>query len=90
MPQLFKIGSYTIYFWTNEGNEPVHVHVAKGHPTGNATKIWLTSDGKCKVANNKSKIPQYLLNDIMDLIESQWNDIIKMWEETFGEVKFYC
>ena len=90
MPQLFKIGSYTIYFWTNEGNEPVHVHVSKGHPTGNATKIWLTSGGKCKAANNHSKIPQYLLNDIMDFLESQWSDIVKAWKKTFGEVKFYC
>ncbi len=35
MPQIFKIGSYTVYFWMNEGNplEPVHVHVAKGIPS---------------------------------------------------------
>jgi len=29
MPQIFRIGSYVIYFWSNENNpiEPVHVHV---------------------------------------------------------------
>ena len=29
MPQLFKIGNYWVYFWSNEGIpvEPVHVHV---------------------------------------------------------------
>lgn len=34
MPQVFKIGSYTVYFWMNEGKplEPVHVHVAQGFP----------------------------------------------------------
>lgn len=28
MPQVFRIGSYWVYFWTNEGDplEPVHVH----------------------------------------------------------------
>lgn len=32
MPQVFKVGSYWIYFWANEGkpNEPVHVHVSEG------------------------------------------------------------
>ncbi len=41
MPQIFKIGSYTVYFWMNEGIplEPVHVHVAKGVPSKNATKM---------------------------------------------------
>jgi hypothetical protein len=35
MPQLFKIGPYIVYFWSNEGfpQEPVHVHVKKeSHP----------------------------------------------------------
>ena len=28
MPQVFKLGSYWVYFWTNENNptEPIHVH----------------------------------------------------------------
>jgi len=31
MPQVFRLGEYWIYFWTNEGKpvEPVHVHVSK-------------------------------------------------------------
>ena len=47
MPQIFRIGEYWIYFWTNENQplEPVHIHVAKGAPTANATKIWITSTG---------------------------------------------
>jgi len=34
MPQVFKIGSYWIYFWSNENEplEPIHVHVSKGSP----------------------------------------------------------
>ena len=35
MPQVFKVGSYWVYFWANENEplEPIHVHVAQGHPT---------------------------------------------------------
>ena len=40
MPQLFRIGPYLIYFWSNEGEplESVHVHIAEGQPHKNATK----------------------------------------------------
>ncbi len=49
MPQVFKIGSYWVYFWSNEQEplEPIHVHVHPGAPTRNATKIWITQSGKC-------------------------------------------
>ena len=32
MPQIFKVGSFVIYFWSNENNptEPIHVHVSEG------------------------------------------------------------
>ena len=41
MPQIFSIGSYVVYFWSDEGEpkEPVHVHVAQGRPQKNGTKI---------------------------------------------------
>ena len=48
MPQIFKIGPYVIYFWSDENKplEPIHVHVAEGVPHANATKIWITRKGK--------------------------------------------
>ena len=51
MPQIFKIGPYSVYFWSNEGNplEPVHVHITEGRPYQNATKIWLTSGGSAVI-----------------------------------------
>ena len=47
MPQVFRMGSYLVYFWSDECNplEPVHVHVSAGEPTRDATKIWLTKAG---------------------------------------------
>ena len=62
MPQVFKIGSYWVYFWANENKplEPVHVHISKGKPTANATKLWITKSGKCLLANNNS---EYNRND---------------------------
>ena len=60
MPQIFKIGAYIVFIWVSEGNplEPVHVHVVEKRPIQNSTKIWITSSGKCLIANNNSKIPE--------------------------------
>lgn len=33
LPKLFMVSGYTVYFWSNENGEPIHVHVAKGKPT---------------------------------------------------------
>ena len=44
MPTVIKLGAYTIFIWTND-HEPVHVHVCKGSPHENATKIMVPADG---------------------------------------------
>ena len=92
MPQVFKLGSYWVYFWTNENKpiEPIHVHIAEGKPVPNATKIWITKDGKCSLANNNSKIPSVVLNKLMRVIEARSFEIINKWELYFHTVDFYC
>ena len=93
MPQVFKIGSYWVYFWANEGDpmEPVYVHVSEGNPRENATKIWITKAGKTLLCNNNSRIPENTLRNIMRIIEARSSDIVKKWEEFFmGDVVFFC
>jgi len=92
LPNIFKMSGYTIFFWSNENGEPIHVHVCKGTPTATATKIWLTSAGGCVVANNKSRIPQKELNQLLEAISAHYFMICRKWKEYFfvDEVKFYC
>lgn len=92
MPQIFKIGSYLVYFWIAEGRplEPVHVHIAQGTPISNATKIWITQKGNCLLCNNNSKIPPRTLRSIMKIIEIRSDDIINLWLTTFGSISYYC
>ncbi|MBQ1998993.1 MAG: DUF4160 domain-containing protein, partial [Spirochaetales bacterium] len=59
-------------------------------PVSNATKIWITKDGKCSLANNNSKIPLVILNKLMRVIEARSFEIIKKWEEYFHTIQFYC
>ncbi len=92
MPQIFKIGSYVVYFWANEGEplEPVHVHVAIGIPSENTTKIWITKAGKCLLCNNNTKIASKTLKNIMEIIEARNQDVINKWYSFFGQINYYC
>ena len=91
MPQVFKIGPYWIFFWSNEGSpvEPVHFHIAEGGPTANATKVWVTSAGKCLLANNNSNIPERALRNVIRVAEARSAEIVAQWEDRFGPAKFY-
>ena len=94
MPQIFRVWPYSIYFWSNEGDplEPIHVHVAKGKPIPNATKIWLTKSGGCILASNGSKISNKELNELMEFISAQFFLICAKWKQAFvtEDIKFYC
>ena len=92
MPQIFKIGPYIVYFWSNENNplEPIHVHIAEGRATANATKLWITRSGKAVLCNNNSKIPEQILRKMIRVIEGNSDYIKEKWMEQFDEISFYC
>ena len=92
MPQVFRIGSYWVYFWADESKplEPIHVHVSLGRPTKDATKIWITRAGKCYLCHNHSKIKENVLRNIMKIIEARSVEVIDKWIEFFGDVTYYC
>ncbi len=86
---------YKIYFWSNENNEPIHVHISKGRATKNSTKIWLTRAGGCIIANNKSNIPEHELNKLLSITSRHYFLIVSKWKEYYNiedvnDVKFYC
>lgn len=92
MPQLFKVGSYVIYFWINESNplEQVHVHIAQVRPGPDATKIWITRSGRCLLQNNNSHIPERELRYLIKIIEGRSASIINKWNDTFHETSYFC
>ena len=92
LPKLFTVSGYMVYFWSNEEGEPIHVHISKGKPSPNATKIWITRTGGCIVANNGSKIPNKELNELMEFISAQFFLICSKWKQFFvtDTIKFYC
>ena len=91
MPQIFRIGPYIVYFWSNENEplEPVHVHIAEGRASANATKVWISRTGKALLCNNTSQIPEKNLRKLMRIIEANGDMIISKWYSHFGEIRYF-
>ena len=52
--------------------------------------MWLTSAGKCLVANNNSGINRRVLANIERIIEARVDEILTKWDAHFGERRYYC
>ncbi len=67
----------------------MHFHIAEGGPTANATKVWITSTGKCLLANNNSGIPERALRNVIRVAEARSAEIVAKWEDRFGPARYY-
>jgi len=79
----------------NKNEEPIHIHISKGSPTSNSTKVWLTKSWGCILSNNNSKIPENDLNKLLIIISKHYFLIISKWKEFYKinnteDIKFYC
>lgn len=77
MPKIFERRGFKFFFYSNEGNEPPHVHV-KGH--GGRAKFWLATGELCMSRGlSIGRLTQ--IRDIMyqskDLIMEKWNEHFK-------------
>ena len=61
MPTVLRIGSFRFHFYSDEGNEPPHIHVAT--PDGEC-KFWLEP---IQLARNKG-VPPHIIRKIEKLV----------------------
>jgi hypothetical protein len=89
MPKLFDLMGCIIYFWSNEGMEPVHIHISEGKPAPNTTKYWLYSDGTLQLAYYDKRVPQKKLNVMIKRLEKCSKYIESMWLTHFGDITYF-
>ena len=77
MPTILLILGWRFYFYSNEGNEPVHVHVKKAEMEA---KFWLKSDifeieeaYIYKMSPKDIREVRKLIFEHFDYIIEQWN-----------------
>jgi hypothetical protein len=78
MPLIFTKDGYRFFFYSNEGYEPIHVHVEK---SGCVAKFWIKP---VKPAKNEGFKPKEL-KTIMELIFENQSLIEGKWNEHFKE-----
>lgn len=61
MPTVLRIGSFRFHFYSDEGNEPPHIHVAT--PDGEC-KFWLEP---IRLARNK-RVSPHVIREIEKLV----------------------
>jgi len=77
MPTVLRIDGYRFFFFSNEGNEPVHIHVESGD---GYCKFWLTPVVSLAYSTEYNSTE---LNKIRKLVEENSTLIIKSWNEYF-------
>jgi hypothetical protein len=83
MPKaLLDFMGYSFFFWSNENNEPIHIHVSKGRPSEISSKFWIGRE--VIMEHNKAQIKRNDLRRIKAYIEANKNDIIASWVHHFG------
>lgn len=69
MPTVLRIGSFRFHFYSDELNEPAHIHVET--PNGEC-KFWLEP---IRLAKNRG-VPPYIIRDIEKLVY-KYQDLLK-------------
>ena len=74
MPTVLRIGPFRFHFYSDEGNEPAHIHVSSGE---GEVKFWL--DPVLLAYNNR--IPPSTVRDIERLVYSNQRLLLEAYHE---------
>jgi hypothetical protein len=82
MPTVLYIMGWRLFFYSNEGNEPIHIHAQKG---STECKFWLITDEfdiKEAVSYNLSPAAR---KEIRKIIFEHYDFIVESWFSYFGK-----
>ena len=77
MPTVLRVGPYRYFFFSNEGNEPAHIHVESG---ASYAKFWI----KPVRFERSIGFRAHELKEIHRIIEEKESLIEEKWNEFFG------
>jgi hypothetical protein len=77
LPTVLRVGRFRFFFFSNEGEEPPHVHVKAAE---HEAKFWLLPVELA--ANYGFKGPD--LREIRELVEEHADEFMEAWNEHFS------
>ena len=75
MPEVFRAEGYVFFFYSNEGREPMHVHVRRA---GGSAKFWmepLTLDSASGLKTQELARAEALIAEHSDRIREKWHEV---------------
>ncbi len=78
MPTVFRQGRYRFFFFSNEGHEPLHIHVESDE---DHAKFWLEPVALAASSGYQA----HELNTIRRIILTHSEQFRRAWYEYFGE-----
>ncbi len=78
MPTVLRIGRFRFYFFSNERQQPPHIHVKAG---ADQAKFWLSPT---ELASNYG-FSSRDLNEVSRLVEQNEAIFLEAWNEYFGQ-----
>ncbi len=74
MPTVLEINGYKFKFYSNENDEPAHIHVTKGN---GYAKLWLLPNAREEYSYNftvrEQRDIRNLVNDNLEILIDKWN-----------------
>lgn len=78
MPTVLRIGSFRFYFFSNEGQEPAHIH---GKAAEDQAKSWL--DSVVLAVNHGFSARE--LSELARIIIEHRTEVLKAWNDYFSQ-----
>ena len=75
MPEVLRIVGFVFFFYANEGNEPMHIHVRKA---GGFAKFWLLPielDYSKGMKTNDIRIAEEIIVRNLEIMKEKWNNV---------------
>jgi len=77
MPTVLNKNGFRFFFYSDEGNEPAHIHVEKGDAVG---KIWLEPNLEIDYLNDFTSAE---LKQIKTIVSQHFDQFKNKWHEYF-------
>ncbi len=81
MPTILRIRGWRVFFYSDEGHEPVHVHARKGDAE---CKMWLREDLYEVEQAYAHNLSPRLHREIRKIIFDHFELILEEWNRRFG------
>jgi hypothetical protein len=81
MPTVLLVRGWRLFFYSNEGNEPIHIHARKGDAE---CKMWLVVDAFDAAEAWSHGMSPGLHRELRRIIFDHFDLIVEEWHRRFG------